>query len=447
MWQPFNDRGAQLSGLRFGPILRLRHVAQRAGWGVADQGLNSLTNFAVGVFVARELGPADFGAFSLAFATYLFALNASRGLATDPLVVRFSGASTEDWRQAAAAATGTAAVVGTAVGICCVVAAVVLGGTLGSAFLALGILLPGLLLQDSWRFVFFAARRGRDAFLNDLVWACFLGPFIAAVMVSGHVQVLWFVLAWGGAALAAGLVGTAQARVLPRLSLVGGWHRAHRDLAIRYLSENLSFSGATQLRSYGLGAIAGLAAVGALRGAELLLGPVNLVIMGIGSLMAIPEAARLAQHDLARLRRFVVGLAILLGAAGAIWGLVVLLLPDGFGHRLLGSTWEPAAALVLPITVMTVLLGVWSAAWTGLRAMGAARRSLRAQLFGASAFLIGSLAGAALGGAYGAAWGSAAGNLAATCIWWRQFQLATRERAQTRPAADDALAPRAVTQT
>jgi O-antigen/teichoic acid export membrane protein len=414
---------------------------------VADQGLNSLTNFAVGVYVARQLGPADFGVFSLAFATYLFALNAARGLATDPLVVRFSGASTDAWRRAAAAATGTAALVGTVVGAGCLLAGALLGGTLGSAFLVLGVLLPGLLLQDSWRFAFFAARRGRDAFLNDLVWACFLGPFIAAVMLSGQVRVQWFVLAWGGAALAAGLVGAAQARVLPRVSLVGGWHRAHRDLGLRYLTENLSFSGANQLRSYGLGAIAGLAAVGALRAAELLLGPVNLVIMGIGSLMAIPEAARLAQHDLSRLRRFVVGLGALLGAAGALWGLVVALLPDGFGQRLLGPTWEPAAALVLPITVMTVLLGVWSAAWTGLRAMGAARRSLRAQLFGASAFLVGSLAGAVLDGAYGAAWGSAAGNLAAACIWWWQFHLATREQELARPAAADTLAPRAVSQT
>ena len=55
----------------------MRQIARRAGWGVADQALSSLTNFAVGVFVARQLGPTEFGAFSLAFATYLLALNAS----------------------------------------------------------------------------------------------------------------------------------------------------------------------------------------------------------------------------------------------------------------------------------------------------------------------------------------------------------------------------------
>lgn len=407
---------------------RLRHVAQRAGWGVADQALSSLTNFAVGLFVARELGPVGFGAFSIAFATYLFALSASRGLATDPLVVRYSDASTTSWRQATASATGTAALVGVIVGLGCVMAAVLLlDNAVRSALLSLGLMLPGLLLQDSWRYVFFAARRGRDAFLNDLVWAVVLAPFIVAVVVSGRSDVSWFVFAWGGAALVASLVGSAQAGILPRLSLVSQWHRTHRDLAVRYLSENLSLAVATQLRLYGLAAIAGLATVGALRGAELLLGPVNLIIMGIAGLMAIPEAAKLANSDLSRMRRFVVGLAFLLGAAVVLWGLVVGLLPDWLGQWLLGATWQPAAALLVPITAMIALLGVWAAAWTGLRAMGAARRSLRAQLLAMLAFLIGALTGGAINGAAGAAWGSAAGNLVACCIWWRQFQLAIRE--------------------
>ena len=415
-----------------------RHVARRAGWGVADQALSSLTNFAVGVFVARELGPTEFGAFSLAFATYLFALNGSRGLATDPLVVRFSDVPTTSWRQAAGAATGTAALVGAVIGVGCLLAALALDNTVGLAFLSLGLMLPGLLLQDSWRYVFFAARRGRDAFINDLVWALFLGPFIAIVIITGHAHVSWFVLAWGGAAMISGLFGAVQAGILPRLSEVGRWCRTHRDLGVRYFSENLTFSAATQLRLYGVGAIVGLAAVGGLRAAELLLGPVNLIMMGLGTLMAIPEAARLAHRDLARMRRFVVGLAVLLGAVTVLWGLVVGLLPDWIGEWLLGPTWQPAVALLVPITAMVALLGVWSSAWTGMRAMGAARRSLRAQLVGSSAFLIGSLAGAAIGGATGAAWGSAAGNLVACCVWWRQFHLAAREFEPARSAEADA---------
>jgi O-antigen/teichoic acid export membrane protein len=440
---PFQPASPSGSGPQAAPKAsgrrRLLSLAGRAGWGLADQALSSLTNFAVGVFVARELGVAEFGAFSLAFATYLFALNASRGLATDPFVVRFSGAAAAVWRRSAAAATATAVAVAAVVGAGCVLAGLLLHGAVGSAFLALGLMLPGLLLQDSWRYAFFAAGKGRAAFLNDLVWALLLGPLIAAVIVSEHVHVEWFVFAWGGAATVAGLVGAAQAKVLPRLSLVGQWHRTHRDLGIRYLSENMGYAAATQLRLYGLGAVAGLAAVGGLRGAELLLGPVNLVIMGVGSLMAIPEAAKLANRgDLSRLRRFVVALGALLGVVTVLWGLVVGILLGWLGPRLLGATWQAAAALLVPTTAMMALLGVWSAAWTGLRAMGAARRSLRAQLYGASALLVGALAGAVTAGAAGAAWGSAAGNLVACCVWWRQLGLALREFEPARSADADA---------
>lgn len=39
-----------------------------------------------------------FGVFSLAWVTYGVVLNVSRGLATDPLVVRFSGVPGASWR-------------------------------------------------------------------------------------------------------------------------------------------------------------------------------------------------------------------------------------------------------------------------------------------------------------------------------------------------------------
>ena len=74
----------------------LRRVARRFGWGLADQAMSSVSNAAVSFYVARSSEPPQFGAFSLAYVTYSFALNASRGLATDPLVVRYSNADQAD---------------------------------------------------------------------------------------------------------------------------------------------------------------------------------------------------------------------------------------------------------------------------------------------------------------------------------------------------------------
>src|SRR5215813_7175836 len=123
---------------------------RRLSWGVADQAMSSLTNFAVGIYVVHTLGAVQFGAFSLAYVSYGFALNASRGLATDPLMVRFSGTDVPTWRRAVARCTGTATTVGLVGGVVVLGVAALFSGTARYAFFALGLTLPGLMLQDSW---------------------------------------------------------------------------------------------------------------------------------------------------------------------------------------------------------------------------------------------------------------------------------------------------------
>ena len=252
-------------------------------------------------------------------------------------------------------------------------------------------------------------------------------------------HVYWFVLAWGGAAMVGGLFGAAQAGILPRLSQVGRWLRTHRDLGVRYFSENLTYSAATQLRLYGVGAIVGLAAVGALRGAELLLGPVNLIMMGLGTLMAIPEAARLANRDLARMRRFVVGLAVLLAAVAVLWGLVVGLLPDRSGSGCSARPGSRRSRCWLPITAMVALLGVWSSAWAACgrwgrppEPSGPVRR-----LVGVPGRLAGR--GRDRRG-HGRRLGQRRRQPGRLLVWWRQFHLAAREFVLARPSEADTTA-------
>ena len=137
---------------------------------MADQALSSLTNFGLAVGVANQVGTTDFGAFSIAFAVYLVALTISRAVSTDPLLIRYSARDTHAWRVGTARATGMALVVGVGAGGIAILAGVIVGGSLGAALVVLGIGLPALLVQDAWRYAFFATKRGRAAFLNDLAW-------------------------------------------------------------------------------------------------------------------------------------------------------------------------------------------------------------------------------------------------------------------------------------
>src|SRR5215472_6442405 len=252
--------------IRKGPVASAWQLAglatKRLSWGVADQGMSSISNFAVNIYIARTLGPVEYGAFSLAYVTYAFTLNASRGLATDPLMVRYSTAELPVWRRAVADCSGTAMLVGIGTGLCVLVAAFVMGGTARLAFLALGLTLPGLLLQDSWRFAFFALGRGSRALLNDTIWVVILLPALWVLTDTGHANVFWFVLAWGGSGAVAAAVGSLQALIIPRPDRAKSWVVQHRDLGFRYLLEGTANSAAGQLRNYAIAGLLGLAAVG-----------------------------------------------------------------------------------------------------------------------------------------------------------------------------------------
>ncbi|MFG3498272.1 hypothetical protein [Streptomyces sp. NPDC047928] len=402
-----------------------RAIAGRLSWGLADQAASSMTNFAVGIYVARSLGLAAFGVFSLAWVTYGVVLSVSRGLATDPLVVRFSGVSDTSWRGAVARSSGTALGVGTAIGAACLVVGLAVGGGVGPAFACLGVMLPGLLLQDAWRYAFFAAGAGRKAFVNDCVWGVTLVP---AMVVAARVgSVAAFVLAWGGSAAAAAVYGCFQSGIRPRLAGARDWLREHRDLGYRYLVENTCVSGAGQVRAYGLGAIAGVSAVGVIRGAELLLGPFLAVLMGL-SLVAVAEAARVLRRAPHRLGAF----CLLLGGAQAVaallWGAALLLVPDRAGEFVLGGVWHAASELIVPATLGVAGAGLGTGAAAGLRALGAARRSLRCQLFASACYVGGGLGGAAAAGTVGSAWGVAAATVCGSAVWWLHLRSALRER-------------------
>ena len=394
----------------------------------------SVSNAAISFYVARELGATQFGAFSLAYVTYSFALTASRGLATDPLLVRFSSTHLVTWRRAVAHCTGTALVTGLLTGACALVAAAVLGGAPGLAFLALGLVLPGLLLQDSWRYSFFALGRGSQAFINDTIWTLTLVPPLLFLRITHHNTVFWFIIAWGAAATVAACVGPLQARVLPRPPNVWTWVSEHRDLGFRYLAENASNSGAGQLRIYGVGAIAGLATVGYVQAAGLLMGPFLVIFLGI-SLVTVPEATRVLRHSPRHLRLYCVLVGAGMAVLALVWGGALLIaLPRGLGELLLGKQlWRPASRLVVPFTISVMGACVIAGATAGLHALGAARRSLRAMVLSSAVYLGCGLVGAYLGGATGTVLGVALATWVGALLWWWQLGVAIRESGKVPP--------------
>ena len=393
---------------------------------MVDQALSSLTNFGIAVVAARQAQVVEFGAFSIALTTYLLVLGVSRSVCTDPLVVRYSVEGTPGRRDAIKASSGAALAFSVPAAVGCALVGIATSGPLRVSMLALALSLPGLLVQDAMRFVFFALGRPARAAANDLVWACGQAIGFTALLLFTEPSPTTLLLAWGLSATLAALVGPVQARLCPSPQRVLGWFRDQADLSGRYLLDFFALAGQVHLLLYGLGLVAGLRAFGAFRAAQLLLGPLNTLFFAAAS-AAVPEGARVRADADGGLYRMVRNLAIGLPLLALVWVGVLTWLPDRQGVAILGDSWPGAEDLILLVGLMTAVTGVTAAANSGLRALAAARRGLRARVALLPLVAVGGLGGAAVDGAAGCAAGLLVANSLGGAIFWVQFSKALRE--------------------
>ena len=401
-------------------LRRLAGPAGRASWGLADQALSSLSNLAVGVVVARSSTVADFGVYALAFGGYTIALNVSRAVSTEPLAVRHSGARTPDWERAVRASTATALLAGFLAMLVTLAIAAFPGVPSKGVLIAFAVTMPGLLLQDAWRWAFFVVGEGQKALVNDLIWLLAMLAIFGGLYFTDTASAPSLTFAWGLGAMIAAIAGRFQAGVSPRRQLIREWVRRNWDLSPKYVGEMLAVSGTIQVYMLGITAAAGLAATAGIRGAQVLLGPVNVLNQGI-RMISVPEAARALRHSYRRL--WLVGLAISFGVgAGALaWGAIFLLLPPFVGRELLGpGVWNQAHEVLIPVILLQALGASNAGAFAILRALTAATRGLRVRLISSVILIICGVGGAFLWGAKGAAWGLATASFITLLLWWIQ---------------------------
>ena len=395
--------------------------ARRAAWGFLDQGVSSLINFGVGFLVARSVTETAFGAFSVAFAVYIVVLVATRALASEPLLIRHSHQPIRHWRRAVAGATGMALLIGAAAGPAILLVGAVVGGIAGEALMPLAVALVGLLLLDTLRFAFVAHGRPAGALGIDLLWLAMLVPALMVIDADDSAALRLSVLAWGTTALAAASVGFIATRTAPSPSAAINWWRRHRDIGPRYVAEGLMSLAASQTTVIVVGAITSLGSAGGLRGAQLLLGPMQVLLIGL-SIVGVPEGVALLRSRGPRaLVRPAFLLSAVIGVISLAYGIGLTLVPDDVGAFVLGDTWDKAEPL-LPLMALayagvTVSLG----AGVGLRVLADASRSLRSRATDAIAQTTGGIGGAAIGGATGAATGLALGGWIGSAAVWRQF--------------------------
>jgi O-antigen/teichoic acid export membrane protein len=176
-----------------------------------------------------------------------------------------------------------------------------------------------------------------------------------------------------------------------------------------------------------IGLIAGLPAVAATQGAQLLFAPFAALVSG-ARIILLPLLGAAALRPLIALRRIVGQASLALYGLAALWGGLVLLMPDTLGRAFLGPTWAAAEPLVPWIALYWVIRTGGLPALDGLRALGGGRPLIAVRGVTGVLILLSAVVGSSLGGALGAAIGLSIVLLVAVVLWCAVFIRVTRPR-------------------
>jgi O-antigen/teichoic acid export membrane protein len=393
-----------------------RILVGRATWNLTDQAISSATNAALSLLIARFVDARTFAAYAVSFTLYSLFVGGMRALVSEPLAVRFSRCGRAEYRDVARAAVGGALTLGAGAGVLVVLAGAYLGDDIGGTMSVLGLFLPALLAQDTWRAVFIVHGRPASAALNDSAWAITQLGIVGWMLYVGVDTAPPLLAGWGSAAVVAALLGIAQMGLYPQPVRGVRWLLRQADLSRFYLPQFLAVVGSFQLTLLLVGVVGGVEDVGSLRAALVLLGPLG--IIGFSAMaFAVPEFSR---RDLNRRRTLQAAIAIssLLVLASVLWSAILLALPTRIGSQLLGDTWQDARAVLPGMVVWQLGTVAVCGASAAISARGWARTSFRISAILAPTFLLFGLLGTRLAGASGAAAGIALAQWAMVPVYW-----------------------------
>ena len=86
-------------------------MRRRGYFAVANEAVDSLSNFIFAVWVAREVSAPELGAFAVAMSIVQISVGVSQGVATMPMMVRYATSSWRTSRRVAGDVTGATLVV------------------------------------------------------------------------------------------------------------------------------------------------------------------------------------------------------------------------------------------------------------------------------------------------------------------------------------------------
>jgi O-antigen/teichoic acid export membrane protein len=242
---------------------------------------------------------------------------------------------------------------------------------------------------------------------------------LGLLLARGDASVFMITLAWGVSAVVAAVVGYLQTGIAPSPLATASWLRETRDISVQL---GLGFTlnmGAINLVTYIIGGIVGLAAVGAVRAAQTVLGPLNLLFAGFNAFV-LPVLSRAAVAGDRLLRPAVLGSAALTGVA-SVWVAILVLLPARIGHLLLGASWDGAHRVMLPSGLVLLAGALVLGASNSLVALSRADLMLKVTTVQAPLMLVLGVLGAWQSGVVAATYGLVIAQAVGLVFCWYLF--------------------------
>lgn len=376
-------------------------AVRRLSWSLADQAVSSATNFGLSLLLLRFAPTEQFGAFGLAFATYLLLLNVARAATSTPLLLL----GTEEQRtRGALTVTLTLSVVGA---LALLTVASILSGPAGTVFFAFSVGLPALLAQDFFRFVALAEDRPHAALALDAIWLVVQALATALLFLADATTYPLLIAAWLTGALASALWAQAIFRRAPSLREAKTYFSASAHLVKALVPENLIQIAATQLTPFAVAAILSVSAVGSIRGAQTIMGPASMIYMGLMPPLTVQARKRVQpSHD--ELWRFGFLASASLAIFILLYGLTLVAVPSVWLAAVFGDNIAASTPILLPATFALAFQSLIAIQLTTLRFLAKPRSVALLRACVTCLDLTGTIVGAVTFGAVGAVSGSAA---------------------------------------
>lgn len=352
------------------PLLRRLYHHRHVNWVLADQVMVSGSNFLTNIMLARYLGLTDFGQFALAWMLVLFVHSLHEALVVSPMISIGPQQSGDGLRKYYGAVFVNLAAFNTFI-VLALFAVLWTADRLVSQWDFEGIIIPIVFmvlanqLQHFCRRYFFAREQSVVSFGSDAVR--YLGQIGLIFLLSRSVGLTpAAALLTMTATAAAGAVPVAFAATRQQFE-----RQTMRSIAVRHWRFSrwmLSSSIMNWMTGYFLtavtGPLLGMAAVGAMRSTQNIVGVSNIFVFGMENFIPVRAARRLAEGGIPAMNRIllkflflgipIVGGVLVVAAVGAEFWLDFLYGEEFSGYGYLVVWWSAIhfmSFLIMPLIV------------------------------------------------------------------------------------------------